>query len=98
MHTRPLFLLLLTAVLTSCATASFSHYKGVGRIKRYDFYSSQLPASFEGFRMAFATDFHYESRFSRRRLDGLRHSREGGDCGTLPQLIAALEKKKEALK
>ena len=34
----------------------------------------------------------------RRRLDGLRHSREGADCGTLPQLIAALEKKKEALK
>ena len=33
-----------------------------------------------------------------RRLDGLRHSREGADCGTLPQLIAALEKKKEALK
>ena len=28
----------------------------------------------------------------RRRLDGLRHSREGADCGTLPQLIAALEK------
>ena len=23
----------------------------------------------------------------RRRLDGLRHSREGADCGTLPQLI-----------
>ena len=34
----------------------------------------------------------------RRRLDGLGHSREGADCGTLPQLIAALEKKKEALK
>ena len=34
----------------------------------------------------------------RRRLEGLRHSREGADCGTLPQLIAALEKKKEALK
>ena len=34
----------------------------------------------------------------RRRLDGLRHSREGADCGTLPQLIAVLEKKKEALK
>lgn len=34
----------------------------------------------------------------RRRLEGLRHSRDGADCGTLPQLIAALEKKKEALK
>ena len=34
----------------------------------------------------------------RRRLEGLHRSREGADCGTLPQLIAALEKKKEALK
>ena len=105
MHTRPLFLLLLTAVLTSCATASFSHYKGVGRIKRYDFYSSQLPASFEGFRMAFATDFHYESRFSRRRLDGMIQALQstqadvlllGGDYrgrngGDMDELFAALQ-------
>ena len=33
----------------------------------------------------------------RRRLDGLHRSREDADCGTLPELIAALEKKKEAL-
>lgn len=31
-------------------------------------YSSQLPDSFDGFRIAFATDFHYESRFTAKRL------------------------------
>ena len=33
----------------------------------------------------------------RRRLEGLHRSREDADCGTLPELIAAREKKKEAL-
>lgn len=58
-------------LLTSCATASLSKYKSIGRIKQYDFYSEQLPEAFDGFRMAFATDFHYESRMTSRRLPGL---------------------------
>ena len=58
-------------LLSSCATASFSRYKGVGRIKQYDIYSTQLPDSFDGFRIAFATDFHYESRFTAKRLQGM---------------------------
>ena len=66
-----LFFLLSLLLLSSCATASFSRYKGVGRVKRYDIYSSQLPDSFDGFRIAFATDFHYESRFTSRRLPGM---------------------------
>lgn len=56
--------------LSSCATASFSKYKGVGRIKHYEIYSEQLPDSFDRFRIAFASDFHYESRFDARRLHG----------------------------
>lgn len=56
-------------LLASCATASFSEYPGVGRIKQYDFYSYDVPASFDGFRIGFASDFHYESRFTRKRLD-----------------------------
>lgn len=65
------FLLLLCAValLSSCATASFSEYPGVGRIKQYDFYSYDVPRAFDGFRIAFASDFHYGSRFNRDRLD-----------------------------
>ena len=64
-------LVVLCVLLSSCATASFSKYKGVGRVKRYDFYSAQLPDSFDGFRVAFASDFHYESRFTARRLPGM---------------------------
>ncbi len=57
--------------LGSCATASLSKYKGIGRVKSYDFYSADLPEEFDGFRVAFATDFHYESRFTKKRLPGL---------------------------
>ena len=60
----PILIITACLALTSCATASFSKYKGVGRIKRYEIYSEQVPDSFNGFRIAFASDFHYESRFS----------------------------------
>lgn len=71
------------ALLSSCATASFSHYKGVGRIKQYDFYSEQLPDSFDGFRVAFASDFHYESRFTSKRLPGAIRALQSLDADVL---------------
>ena len=40
--------LALTIVLSSCATASLSKYHGIGRVKKYDIYSKQLPDSFAG--------------------------------------------------
>lgn len=58
-------------IFSSCATASFSKYKGVGRIKQYELYSEHLPEAFDGFRLAFASDFHYESRFTSKRLHGM---------------------------
>ena len=64
-----LYLLLAAALFTSCATASLSKYRGVGRVKQYDFYSYDVPSAFDGFRIGFASDFHYESRFTRKRLD-----------------------------
>lgn len=63
--------IIVVSLLSSCATASLSKYKGIGRVKSYDFYSADLPDEFDGFRVAFATDFHYESRFSTKRLPGL---------------------------
>lgn len=67
-----LFLLLVSSMfLFSCATATFSKNKGIGRIKTYHIESKDLPASFDGFRIAFATDFHYESRFKKSRLNSL---------------------------
>lgn len=64
-----LFLLFSAELLASCATATFSEYPGVGRVKKYDFYSYDVPAAFDGFRIGFASDFHYESRFKRSHLD-----------------------------
>ena len=77
-------LVVLCVLLSSCATASFSKYKGVGRVKRYDFYSAQLPDSFDGFRVAFVSDFHYESRFTSRRLPGMCQALRSVEtpCGT----------------
>ena len=75
--------LLICLLLASCATASLSKYKGIGRLKTYDFYSADLPKEFEGFRVAFATDFHYESRFSKKRLPGLVKALRAADADVL---------------
>ena len=58
-----LFLLLAVILLSSCATATLSEFPGVGRVKQYDFYSYDIPPAFDGFRIGFASDFHYESRY-----------------------------------
>lgn len=63
-----LTIIVVIITLSSCATASFSKYKSMGRVKKYDFYSYDLPKEFDGFRILFASDFHYESKFSRKRL------------------------------
>lgn len=74
---------LLVGLLSSCATASFSKYKGVGRIRQYDIYNNQLPESFNGFRIAFVTDFHYESRFTAKRLPNLVRALQSVDADVL---------------
>lgn len=97
---------LASVLLSSCATATFSKYKGIGRIKTYHFVSEDLPQAFDGFRVAFATDFHYESRFNRKRLPALVEAIRsvspdvlllGGDYrgregGDVGELFRALEK------
>lgn len=106
----PIFLI-ISLLLTSCATASFSRYKGIGRIKTYHISSKDLPESFNGFRIAFATDFHYESRFSHKRLQSLVDAIQsldadilllGGDYrgrngGDLDELFSALNRIKTPL-
>lgn len=78
------FIFLISIVLlSSCATASFSKYHGIGRIKKYTIYSEQLPDSFDGFRIAFASDFHYESRFNRKRLPGLLKALQATEADVL---------------
>lgn len=97
---------LASVLLSSCATATFSKYKGIGRVKTYHFVSEDLPSAFDGFRIAFATDFHYESRFNRKRLPALVEAVRavspdvlllGGDYrgregGDVGELFRALEK------
>lgn len=78
------FIFLISIVLlSSCATASFSKYHGIGRVKKYTIYSEQLPDSFDGFRIAFASDFHYESRFNRKRLPGLLKALQATEADVL---------------
>lgn len=78
------FIFLISIVLlSSCATASFSKYHGIGHIKKYTIYSEQLPDSFDGFRIAFASDFHYESRFNRKRLPGLLKALQATEADVL---------------
>lgn len=97
---------LASVLLSSCATATFSKYKGIGRVKTYHFVSEDLPSAFDGFKIAFATDFHYESRFNRERLSALVEAVRsvspdvlllGGDYrgregGDVGELFRALEK------
>ena len=58
-----LFLLLL---LNSCAT--FSRYKGIGRVRRYTIVDSRLSYEFDSFKIAFISDTHYPSKFTAKRL------------------------------
>ncbi|MDR2927078.1 MAG: metallophosphoesterase [Cytophagaceae bacterium] len=42
--------------------------KGLGRIKYYEFEHPDLPSAFDGFTVAFLSDFHYKSIFNEKRL------------------------------
>ena len=106
MKKQLLFLLLVVVLLSSCATATLSEFPGVGRVKRYDFYSYDLPPAFDGFRIGFASDFHYESRLKKNDLNSVVRALKsvhadalllGGDYrskkgGNLDTLFAALSR------
>lgn len=59
--------LLLLCVLSSCTSL---RYTGVNRIRHYDISSPEVPEAFDGYRIAFASDFHLESKFKGRQLRG----------------------------
>ena len=64
---RIFFSLLILCALASCTSV---RYAGVGRVRDYDISSPDVPAAFDGYRIAFASDFHLESRFKQRQLHG----------------------------
>ena len=53
--------------LLSCTSL---RYAGVDRIARYDMASADVPQELDGYRIAFATDFHLASAFKERQLQG----------------------------
>lgn len=84
-----------------------SVYKGVSRVKVYDFTHRDVPAAFEGFRIAFVSDLHYKSLLKEQGLNDLvrlliaQHADVlliGGDfhegCQYVPPVMAALAKVK----
>lgn len=61
---RGVAIVVATLLFVSCASLSPS---GVGRIKRYDV-AGDVPVSFDGATVAFISDIHYPSKFTRKRL------------------------------
>ena len=57
--------------ITSKTTHVGSAYKGVSRIKTYDFTHRDVPAAFEGFRIAFVSDLHYKRLLKEEGLKDL---------------------------
>lgn len=65
---RIAFYAVVMLLVLSCASFSSS---GVGRVKRYTIESERLPKSFDGYTVAFVSDIHYPSLFTRARLGKL---------------------------
>lgn len=95
-----IFLLLPLCLFGSCASLN---NKGVGRIKKYEFSSKDVPASFDHFKVGFLSDFHYKSLFTGKRLKKLVKTVNkldvdllllGGDyhagCRYVPELFSEL--------
>ena len=88
-------------LLSGCATVP--HFRGVGKIREYTIANGQVPVAFDGFRIAFATDFHYASKYKAKQLDNTVRALQyiapdllllGGDyqegCDYVKSLFAAL--------
>lgn len=48
-----------------------SGYRGIHRVRTYRFAHPDVPAAFDGFRMAFVSDLHYKSLFKEKGLENL---------------------------
>ena len=63
-------LVLLSLLMMALSSCTSIRYTGVGRIRNYEIASADVPSSFDGYRIAFASDFHLESKFKERQLRG----------------------------
>lgn len=46
-----------------------SGYRGISRVRTYKFSHPDVPAAFDGFRIAFISDLHYKSLFKEKGLE-----------------------------
>ena len=67
MRYRLPYYLIIALILTSCTS---TRYAGINRIRDYRIESPDVPEAFDGYRIAFASDFHLESKFKERQLQG----------------------------
>lgn len=90
--------------------SSASRYKNVNRIKEYEFTHRDIPAAFDGCRLAFVSDLHYRSLLKEQGLKDVTRLLNdlhpdalliGGDlhegCGFVPVVVAALGEVKTPL-
>lgn len=95
----------LIIIIISLASCTSLRYAGVNRVRQYDISSPDVPTTFNGYRIAFASDFHLESRFKARQLRGTLKALQalapdavmlGGDyqegCEYVVPLLSALAK------
>lgn len=61
------YCLILMLLLSSCTSL---RYAGVNRVRNYDINNIDIPEAFDGYRIAFASDFHLKSKFKERQLRG----------------------------
>lgn len=57
--------------ITSSTVDVSSVYKGVDRVRKFDFTHRDVPEAFEGFRIAFISDLHYKSLLKEQGLNDL---------------------------
>jgi predicted MPP superfamily phosphohydrolase len=58
-------------LLSSCSSTQSLSRRGVERTKVYYFQHKDIPKEFDGFRIAFASDFHYKSTLQEKGLNKL---------------------------
>jgi len=61
-------------IFTACQSGSVLSTSGTTRVKKYDFVHPDIPSSFDGFRIVFASDFHYKSKFKEKQLVRMVHT------------------------
>lgn len=94
-------------VITNHNVNVSSVYPGIDRVRKYEFTHRDVPAAFDGFRIAFISDLHYKSLFKEKELENLVRLLiaqradvllMGGDyqegCEYVPELFAALARVK----